>query len=340
MSRQYTRKQILQRAGAGAMGVSFAALLAACGGGGIDAGGGDTTADTGGAEPTTAEAGGGTTGEAGGATTSGGQLADKIVWSNWQLYLDTNEDETAYPTLEAFTEATGVQVEYLEGDINGNEEFFAKVAQQLEAGQDVGRDLIVLTDTSGVPGRMIELGYVEKLDKSAIPNAVNLQDALAHPVLRPGARVHDALAGGHDRDRLRPHEDRRGDHLSRAGLHRPEAQGQGHLPDGDARYGRARDAAERRRSDRGDRRRLRPARSRRSRPPSTPARCASSPATSTPRCSPAGDVWVSLAWSGDIVQLQPDNPNLQWVAARRGQHDLDRPADDPEGRRRLHAPRR
>jgi spermidine/putrescine transport system substrate-binding protein len=41
--------------------------------------------------------------------------------------------------------------------------------------------VIVLTDSSGLPGRMIELGWVEKLDKSALPNISNLQPVQQHP---------------------------------------------------------------------------------------------------------------------------------------------------------------
>jgi spermidine/putrescine transport system substrate-binding protein len=73
-----------------------------------------------------------------------------------------------------------VNVKYLE-DINDNDSFFGKIEGPLSQGQSIGRDLIVLTDSSGLPGRMIELGWLEKLDKSAIPNIKNLQPTQAHP---------------------------------------------------------------------------------------------------------------------------------------------------------------
>ena len=178
MRERITRRQLLQGAGAGAAGISLAALLVACGGGGGIEGGGAT-------ETAVGETGGGK------------QLADKIVWANWELYIDVaGDDETKHPTIDAFTEATGVEVEYLDGDVNGNEEFFAKVQQLLEQGQDVGRDLVVLTDVSGVPGRMIELGYVEKLDKEAIPNAVNLLDVHKSPAYDPNRDYTMPWVGG------------------------------------------------------------------------------------------------------------------------------------------------
>jgi len=68
-----------------------------------------------------------------------------INWSNWPSYLDTDEETGTYPTLEEFKSSTGIDVNYTE-DINDNNEFFAKVRTQLEQGQDIGRDIVVLTD--------------------------------------------------------------------------------------------------------------------------------------------------------------------------------------------------
>ncbi len=96
----------------------------------------------------------------------------KLAWSNWPLYLDTSEDdETEHPTLNAFTEKTGIEVTYTE-DINDNDEFFGKISPMLRAGRPTGRDVIVLTDW--MAARMIRLGYVEKLDRGNIPNSKNL----------------------------------------------------------------------------------------------------------------------------------------------------------------------
>jgi len=57
-------------------------------------------------------------------------------------------------------------------DVNDNNEFFAKVRTQLEQGQDIGRDLVVLTDW--MAAIWIQDGFAQKLDKANIPNAVNL----------------------------------------------------------------------------------------------------------------------------------------------------------------------
>jgi len=153
-----TRRQLLRRAAAGGATLSLPALLAACGGGGGIEG---QQADTG-AEATTVEQ----------------VLADEITVSNWPFYIDQNDDASTFPTLDQFTEETGVKVKYLE-DINSNEEFFGKIQAPLSRGQSIDRDIIV--PTAWLAARLLALGYLQKLDKSAIPNMKNLEDSLAHP---------------------------------------------------------------------------------------------------------------------------------------------------------------
>lgn len=107
-----------------------------------------------------------------------------IDFSNWTEYIDIDDSEKHHPTLEAFTRRTGIKVEYTE-DINDNNEFFAKVKPQLAAGQDTGRDIIVLTDW--LAGRLIRLGWVQKLDPSHLPHAyANLSDQFRSPDWDPG----------------------------------------------------------------------------------------------------------------------------------------------------------
>jgi spermidine/putrescine transport system substrate-binding protein len=101
---------------------------------------------------------------------------EKVVnWSNWPEYIDVDDKTKAHPTLDAFTAATGIKVNYTE-DYNDNDEFFAKVRPQLSAGQDTGRDVWCSTDW--LVARLIRLGWIQELDKSNIPNADNLQDNL------------------------------------------------------------------------------------------------------------------------------------------------------------------
>jgi spermidine/putrescine transport system substrate-binding protein len=155
-----TRRQLLRRAAAGGMVLSVPSILAACGGGGGIAA---------------------QTGSGGGASTEvKQQLADTLVFANWPLYIDQKGKKR--PTLDEFTADTGVGVRYIE-EVNDNEEWFGKYQAQLAQGQDIGRDLTVLTDW--MAARMVRLGYVQKKDKSAIPNEANLVSTLQHPTWDP-----------------------------------------------------------------------------------------------------------------------------------------------------------
>jgi spermidine/putrescine transport system substrate-binding protein len=147
------RRALLKRAGAGALGLSFAGFLAACGGGG----------------------GGG------GKVIPKGKISDRLTFSNWPYYMDVKGKR--HPTLDKFQQKYGTKVKYVE-EINGNNEFFGKVRQQYDRGDSGGRDLHVVTDW--MASRMKLLGYVQKLDKSAMPNVVkNLDPVVASPGFDP-----------------------------------------------------------------------------------------------------------------------------------------------------------
>ena len=128
----------------------------------------------------------GTGGSTGGEAASQEDQSDTnktVNWSNWPLYIDVNEDTGVRPSIEAFTAATGISVTYTE-DVNDNNEFYAKVRTQLEQGQDIGRDIVVLTDW--MAGLWIQNGFAQKLDKANIPNAVNLNPAYENVSFDPG----------------------------------------------------------------------------------------------------------------------------------------------------------
>ncbi|MEX0817504.1 MAG: spermidine/putrescine ABC transporter substrate-binding protein [Gaiellales bacterium] len=156
MTHPLTRRELLRRAAVGGAAVSLPSILAACGGDGIE----------------------GQTGAAPGTTSVRRELADELVFANWTAYIDLSEDEKSRPTLAQFTEETGVRVRYLE-EVNDNEEWFGKYQAQLAQGDDIGRDIVVLTDW--MAARMIRLGYVQEKDKSAIPNEENLVESLRSP---------------------------------------------------------------------------------------------------------------------------------------------------------------
>jgi spermidine/putrescine transport system substrate-binding protein len=159
MTERLTREQFLRRAAAGGTVLTLPGLISACGGGGGIKGATAKSAAT--------------------ATPVKKTLAHTLNFSNWPLYIDVDKAKH-HPSLDAFTKKTGVKVSYQE-DINDNESFFGKIEGPLSRGQPVNRDIIVMTDASGLPARLIGLGWLEKLYKPAIPNIKNLQPAQQHP---------------------------------------------------------------------------------------------------------------------------------------------------------------
>jgi spermidine/putrescine transport system substrate-binding protein len=111
-----------------------------------------------------------------------GSAKNSVRWGNWPLYLDVDDSGKKYPTLEAFTKETGIDVKYFE-DYNDNDEFFGKVQAQLKLGKDIGYDLVCPTDW--MSARWIRLGYTQKFDAANIPNASNILDTLASPSFDP-----------------------------------------------------------------------------------------------------------------------------------------------------------
>ncbi len=89
----------------------------------------------------------------------------QLVFSNWPLYMDEKGD--SYPTLDGFEEQTGISVTY-NTDVNDNNQFFAKVRNQLGACESTDRDIFVLTDW--MAARMVSLGWLQELDHDNLPN--------------------------------------------------------------------------------------------------------------------------------------------------------------------------
>ena len=111
-----------------------------------------------------------------------GSAKNSVRWGNWPLYLDVDDSGKNYPTLQAFTKETGIDVKYFE-DYNDNDEFFGKVQAQLKLGKDIGYDLVCPTDW--MASRWIRLGYTQKFDAANVPNKVNILDTLASPSFDP-----------------------------------------------------------------------------------------------------------------------------------------------------------
>src|SRR5687768_2703901 len=93
----------------------------------------------------------------------GPAASTRLRWLNWPAYIDISEDETSYPSIEAFTEQSGIEVEYNEGLLD-NAEFLAQYAPDLQAGNNTGWD--VMSPGGWVVERMARNGWLEELDHS------------------------------------------------------------------------------------------------------------------------------------------------------------------------------
>jgi spermidine/putrescine transport system substrate-binding protein len=150
-----SRRQLIRRLGAAGLTMSSAGtLLAACGG--------VKGTDKGGPSKKTA--------------THAKVAIKELDFSNWPLYIDRKvlkDFEKQHP---------GSHVKYTE-EINDNDEFFGKVRQQLQRGDSLNRDLVVLTDWMAT--RWVDAQWVEPKDKKNIPNEKNLAPNLQHPKWDP-----------------------------------------------------------------------------------------------------------------------------------------------------------
>jgi spermidine/putrescine transport system substrate-binding protein len=186
-----TRRNLFR--GAGVAGT--AAVLAACGVKGTNASSAPSTSSSSSApaagpassaatsvvSSAAASSGPGSASSSAALTTSAGvpDLSDtdkSVNWSSWPEYIDVDASNASkHPTIDAFTAKTGIKVTYTE-DVNDNNQYFAKIQPLLAAGQPINADVFVVTDW--MASKMHQLGYLQPLDHSMIPNIKNLNPNL------------------------------------------------------------------------------------------------------------------------------------------------------------------
>ena len=240
------------------------------------------------------------------AESGGGGGSDTLRISNWPFYISEG-------LVPAFEEASGLSVSYKE-DFNDNEEWFAKVKDSLDAGQDIGCDLVIPSEF--MVARLIRLGWLEELDDANIPNKVNLRTDLLDSTIDAERRysapylsgmvglAYDRSATGRDitsvEDLWDPAFSGRVTLLSDA----QDGLGMVMLSLGDDPADPSAESVQRaadkvaEEKDKGQIRRF------------TGNDYADDLA--------AGNVAIAQAYSGDVVQLQADNPNLQFVVPEAG----------------------
>lgn len=289
--RRLSRRAFLVGAGRGAVAtgavLSLPAILAACG-----IGPGGTTAS---------------------GAAVGGEPSGNLIFANWPLYIDQDEETGESPTLDQFSEETAIEVDYQES-IQDNQEFFGTIQPALAAGQDTGWDLIVVTDW--MIGKMAGLGYLEAIDVARdVPNFVaNAADKYKNPSFDPnnahsvpwqsgitGIAYNPALTGREITgfaDLLDPaFEGRIGmfsevrDTLSLALLHNGVMPAEASEDDVRAANDVLREQAPLVRGYYGN---------------------------EYAQELAAGSLAVTMAWSGDVFQLQFDNPDLRFVVPSAG----------------------
>ena len=299
-----TRRRILQRGAAGAMSASALAYLAACG--------------------TDEPAGGGNNPDEAKAIPKG-KIADNLYMANWPLYIE--ED---HGTLKEFEEEYGTKIKYVE-EINDNTEFFGKVRQQYDTGNSGGRDIHVVSDW--MAARMIRLGYVQKFDKSTMPNAnKNLIEALKSPPFdknRDYSMPWQSGIGGiiYRKDKVKREPKSVDDLFDPAYKGKvtmltemrdtvgvvaasmgadPETASVDEFLAAIEKIGEASDSGQIR----------------------------GFTGNEYTKDITKGDSWVIIGWSGDAVQLQADNPNIQFLVPETGGHlwtdNMEIPVGAPE----------
>ncbi|WP_256106989.1 spermidine/putrescine ABC transporter substrate-binding protein [Streptomyces sp. ODS05-4] len=239
----------------------------------------------------------------------------RVDFANWPLYIDTDDEDTSRrPTLDAFSRRTGIAVEYRE-EINDNDEFFGKISPSLINRQETGRDLIVVSDW--MAARFVRLGWVQEMDRARQPHvARNLDPQLGSPAFDEGRRHTVPWQSGitgiaYDRRRLGREirstadlwkDDLRGRVTLLSGLDEAFAllmQGDGvdvtRWREDD--FHRMCDRVERLVRDRHIRRFT---------------------GNDYIKDLDSGDVAACQAYSGDVIQLQADNPHIEFVVPEEG----------------------
>ncbi|MGW3460463.1 polyamine ABC transporter substrate-binding protein [Streptomyces olivaceoviridis] len=239
----------------------------------------------------------------------------KLTWANWPLYIDTDDDDPGRrPTLEGFEKRTGISVDYVE-EINDNDEFFGKVGPALMSHRSTGRDLVVISDW--MCARYVRLGWVQEMDRAHQPNvARHLDPLLRTPAFDKGRRftvpwqsgitgiAYNRRALGRDLRRVSDlwAEDLKGRVTLLSGLDESFAllmQGNGvditRWTADD--FHRVCDQVERQ-VRRGQIRRF--------------------TGNDYTKDLVSGDVLACQAYSGDVIQLQADNPDIRFVVPEEG----------------------
>lgn len=234
-----------------------------------------------------------------------------LLMSNWPYYIGKT-------TVADFEQKTGIQVKYTE-DINDNDSLFGKIAGPLQMGRNPSRDIIVPTDY--MVGRLIKLGWLDKFTHQEVPNAKNIQPALAHPSWDPNREY--SLPWATYLTGVAYNIKKTGRELNSINdIYDPAFKGHVSM------LNQMRDTLSLVFLGMG----IDPAKATYKDAEAAVAKLKQNVANGQIRqffgndYGPAlarGDIWVAFAWSGDIVQLQKDNPDLRFIFPKEGLYRSD-----------------
>ena len=240
------------------------------------------------------------------STEEGGPASGTLRISNWPLYM-------ADGFVAAFQTASGITVDYKE-DYNDNEQWFAKVKEPLSRKQDIGADLVVPTEFMAI--RLHQLGWLNDISDEGVPNKKNLRPDLMDSSVDPGRKysapymsglvglAYNRAATGRDITSINDLWDPA--FKGRVSLFTDTQDGLGMimLSQGNSPENPSTETVQqaidlvREQNDRGQIRRF------------TGNDYADDLA--------AGNIAIAQAYSGDVVQLQADNPDLQFIVPDSG----------------------
>jgi spermidine/putrescine transport system substrate-binding protein len=171
------RRSFLKAAGVGAGALSLSSILAACGTSGVS----------------TSSQGENGVGSASWWTQQ--QETKTLDYANWPYYIDTAHGK--HPSIEQFTQDTGIEVTYTE-PINDNTSFFTKIRPDLQAGNYIGYDVIVLTNSDPPLSQLIGAGWAVPLDQQRMTNFYkNASPLVTNPSWDPGNKYTMAWQSGY-----------------------------------------------------------------------------------------------------------------------------------------------
>lgn len=235
-----------------------------------------------------------------------GPASGTLRISNWPLYM-------ADGFVAAFQTASGITVDYKE-DFNDNEQWFAKVKEPLSRKQDIGCDLAV--PTSFMATRLHQLGWLNDISDEGVPNKKNIRPDLLEASVDPGRKftapymsglvglAYNRAATGRDITSINDLWDPAFKGRVSLFSDSQDALGMIMLSQGNSPENPSTDSVTkaidlvREQNDKGQIRRF------------TGNDYADDLA--------AGNIAVAQAYSGDVVQLQADNPDLQFVVPESG----------------------